>query len=63
MVKAVPRALDPASGPDGHRIRLIVIGTIPIVIVGLTLADVIESSLAHAAGGGDRAARRGGLLC
>jgi undecaprenyl-diphosphatase len=44
MVRALPTALRPDSGLDGHRIRLIVIGTIPIVIVGLSLADVIESS-------------------
>jgi undecaprenyl-diphosphatase len=44
MVRALPLALSSDSGPDGHRIRLIVIGTIPIVIVGLSLADVIESS-------------------
>jgi undecaprenyl-diphosphatase len=44
MVRALPLALRPDSGLDGHRIRLIVVGTIPIVIVGLSLADVIESS-------------------
>lgn len=45
MVRALPLALDPRSGPDGHRVRLIVVGTIPIVIVGLLFADVIESSM------------------
>lgn len=44
MLRAVPRALQPSSGLEAHRIRLVVVGTIPIVIVGLTLADVIESS-------------------
>ena len=44
MARALPLALHPGSGIDGHRIRLIVVGTIPIVIVGLSFADVIESS-------------------
>lgn len=44
MVRALPSALRADSGLDGHRIRLIVVGTIPIVIVGLLFADVIESS-------------------
>lgn len=44
MVRALPLALRPDAGLDGHRIRLIVVGTIPIVIVGLSLADAIESS-------------------
>jgi len=44
MARAVPQAMHASSGLDGHRIRLVVVGTIPIVIVGLTLADVIEAS-------------------
>jgi undecaprenyl-diphosphatase len=44
MLTAAPQALSARPGSDGHRIILIVVGTIPIVIVGLTLADVIESS-------------------
>lgn len=44
MVRGLPQALRPGSGLAGHRIRLIVVGTIPIVIVGVSLADVIESS-------------------
>lgn len=44
MWRALPRVFEPRPGPDGYRIRLIVVGTIPIVIVGLSLADVIEQS-------------------
>lgn len=44
MFRALPQALSPTAGPDGHRIRLIVVGTIPIVIVGLLFADAIEAS-------------------
>lgn len=44
MARALPLALDPRSGPDGRRIRLIAVGTVPIVIVGLLFADVIERS-------------------
>jgi undecaprenyl-diphosphatase len=44
MVRALPLALNPRSGPDGHRVRLIVFGTVPIVIVGLLFADAIERS-------------------
>jgi undecaprenyl-diphosphatase len=43
MLRALPTALAAAPGPDGRRIRLIAIGTIPIVIVGLLWADVIEA--------------------
>lgn len=42
MIRAVPSALDPTSGADGHRVRLVLIGTIPIVIVGVLFADAIE---------------------
>lgn len=45
MVAALPRVFDPTPDPDARRIRLIAIGTIPVVIVGLSLADVIESSM------------------
>jgi undecaprenyl-diphosphatase len=44
MAKALPEALRSDAGPDGRRIRLIVIGTVPVVIVGLLFADVIETS-------------------
>ncbi len=43
MVRRLPDALSASPGLEGHRIRLIVIGTLPVVVVGLTLADVIES--------------------
>lgn len=33
------------NGPDARRARLIAVGTIPVVIVGLTLADLIEGAL------------------
>src|SRR5581483_9047695 len=35
MLRALPRALSAHPGFDGRRIQLIVVGTIPIVIVGL----------------------------
>jgi undecaprenyl-diphosphatase len=44
MVRALPRALGREPGPAGRRLRLIAIGTIPIVIVGLLFAHWIESS-------------------
>jgi undecaprenyl-diphosphatase len=34
-----------ADDPDARRARLIVAGTLPVVLVGLTLADVIETQL------------------
>lgn len=43
MIRTLPSALSPSAGPDGRRIRLIVVGTIPIVIVGLLGADWLES--------------------
>jgi len=43
MLKALPGVLAPQPGPDARRVRLIVIGTIPIVIVGLLWADFIET--------------------
>lgn len=45
MMRALPTALSARPGPDGRRIQLIAIGTIPIVVVGLTMADVVEGSL------------------
>ena len=44
MLRAAPAALSGAADPDARRVRLVVIGTIPIVIVGLLFADVIEHS-------------------
>lgn len=44
MARALPRALGPARDADSHRMRMVVAGTIPIVIVGLLFADAIEAS-------------------
>src|SRR5262245_42080000 len=43
MIAAAPGILGPK--PAAQRARLIVVGTIPVVIVGLTLADLIEERL------------------
>jgi undecaprenyl-diphosphatase len=45
MVRALPTVLSAAPGPDARRIRLIVVGTIPIVVVGLLWADLIEARM------------------
>lgn len=45
LFRAAPSALRRDPGPDGRRVRLIVAGTIPIVIVGLLFADDIETYL------------------
>jgi undecaprenyl-diphosphatase len=45
MMRSLPRALDRAPGPVGRRIRLIVIGTIPVVIAGLLFHRAIEDSM------------------
>lgn len=42
MVRALPRALH-GTDPDARRVRLIAIGTIPVVIVGVVFGDVIEA--------------------
>ena len=44
MIAALPEALRVRPGRDGRRLQLIAVGTIPIVIVGLLWADVLESS-------------------
>jgi undecaprenyl-diphosphatase len=44
MLGALPAALSGSRAPDARRIWLIAVGTVPIVIVGLTLADLIEGS-------------------
>lgn len=44
MVAGLPDALRANPGQTGRRIQRIVVGTIPIVIVGLLWADVLESS-------------------
>ncbi len=43
MARALPRAFD--AGEDARRIRLIVVGTLPVVAVGLLFADAIENGL------------------
>ena len=45
MVRAVPRIFSPAPDPSARLIRLIAVGTIPVVIVGLAFKDVIENVL------------------
>ena len=45
MAAALPDVLGRASPGPGRRLRLIVIGTLPIVVVGLTWSDRIQSSL------------------
>lgn len=45
LFRAAPSALRRDPGPDGRRVRLIVAGTVPIVIVGLLFADDIETYL------------------
>ena len=45
MVRAVPRALSAAPGSEGRRLWLIVVGTLPIVVVGgFVWNDAIEAS-------------------
>jgi undecaprenyl-diphosphatase len=45
MARALPQALSASPGPDGQRLRLVVIGTIPIVIVGGLWGHVLEESV------------------
>ena len=45
MVRALPLALARDPGPAGRMMRVIAVGTVPVVIVGLTLTDLIERSL------------------
>ena len=45
MVRAVPRIFHPDPDPSARLIRLIAIGTIPVVIVGLAFKDFIEDVL------------------
>jgi undecaprenyl-diphosphatase len=44
MLAAAPEILAPASN-DARLARLIAVGTLPVVVVGLTLSDFIETSL------------------
>ena len=45
MTLALPNALSLAQDGPARLVRLIAIGTVPVVIVGLTLTDFIERSL------------------
>ena len=45
MVRALPVALARDPGPAGRMMRLIAVGTLPVVVVGLTLTDLIEERL------------------
>jgi undecaprenyl-diphosphatase len=45
MARAVPLFLSATPGDSGRLIRLIAIGTIPIVIVGLLFTDLIEQRM------------------
>jgi undecaprenyl-diphosphatase len=45
MLRALPRVLRPSPDLDAHRIRLIVVGTIPIVIVGALGGGALEETL------------------
>jgi undecaprenyl-diphosphatase len=62
MARALPGALAGRATPDSRRIWLIAIGTIPIVLVGLTLADVIEARLRTPAVAATALALGAGLL-
>ncbi len=44
MISALPQAFSTRPSRDGRRIQLIIVGTIPVVIVGLLWADVLEAS-------------------
>ena len=44
MIAALPHVFSRTPGPDARRIRLIAVGTIPIVIVGLLWADWLEAT-------------------
>jgi undecaprenyl-diphosphatase len=45
MIAAIPEALHASPSPPARLLRLIAVGTIPVVIVGLTLNDYIEAML------------------
>jgi undecaprenyl-diphosphatase len=42
MVVALPSCLSPNAGPSGRLIRMIAVGTVPAILVGLFLDDYIE---------------------
>lgn len=45
MLRAAPQALAPSAGIDGRRLRLVVIGTLPVVLVGLLGGVALEDTL------------------
>jgi undecaprenyl-diphosphatase len=45
MLRALPRVLAPQPDPSARLIRLIVVGTLPVVVVVLLFNDVIENVL------------------
>jgi undecaprenyl-diphosphatase len=45
MIRALPVAFASNPGPSGRMMRLIAVGTVPVVVVGLTLTDYIEDGL------------------
>jgi undecaprenyl-diphosphatase len=45
MIAAVPSLLAPGSNASARLAQRIVVGTIPVIIVGLTLTDFIENTL------------------
>ena len=48
MARALPVAVFAAPDDSGRLMHLIVVGTIPIVIVGLLFTDFVEQRPAHA---------------
>jgi undecaprenyl-diphosphatase len=48
LVFALPKAFSASPGPDGQRLRFIIIGTIPVVIVGGLWGHQLEESVRSA---------------
>lgn len=42
MTIAMPRMFDRASGDHGHRLQMIVVGTVPVILIGLVLSEPID---------------------
>jgi undecaprenyl-diphosphatase len=45
MVKAAPEALSTRPSPAGRMAQMIVVGTLPIVVVGILMNDAVEAAL------------------
>ena len=45
MVRSAPQALSATPSPPGRLAQMIVIGTLPIVVVGLLMTDAVEEAL------------------